>query len=134
MKKQRGFILLFFLFLMACAPEANTLRTEPRSQVNELAVNNLVANSWCQRNTTTGATEYKWQFNKDLTATATKPNQQTNPETFQWSITSDNILTLKVGMLAIIFIKRVTYNYDVTELKRTMAWSDGEVTNFIECE
>lgn len=127
-------LLLPLLFLIGCAPESNTLKTEPRSQVNELAINSLVANKWCQQNTTTGATEYKWQFNRDLTATASKQDSQTSPETFQWTITSDDVLTLKVGMLTVIFIKKVTYNYNVAALKRTMAWNDGEVTNFIECD
>lgn len=134
MKKQ---ILLSFIvsLLAACAPESNTLKTENRIQVDELALSNLTANKWCQHNKLSGAFDYKWEFNKNLTATAQKLNAQTSAELFQWSITADNILTLKPGMLTVIFFKTVTYNYNVAELKRTMLWTEGnELTHFTECE
>lgn len=134
MKKQILLVVLIFL-LAACAPKANILKTESRIQVNELAVNNLVANKWCQHNKLTGIQDYRWQFNKDFTASALNLTTQENPEVFQWSITADDILTLKPGMLTVIFIKKVTYSYNIAELKRTMLWTDGsELTNFTECE
>jgi len=127
-------VVLALLLLPACAPERQQLKTETNPQVDQFLIKSLALNKWCQQNPTTGVSEYKWQFNPDLTATSTQLSSQAQ-ESFRWSITTDNTITITMGMITVIFIKKISYGYNVAEHKRTMLWSDDtpEVTKFIEC-
>jgi hypothetical protein len=137
-------------FLFSCAPSQGSSNPNRNDRVSESVINNLVANRWCQKNSTNSAIDYTWTFSKNLKATALAADA--TEETFKWSITNDNILTVSIpDTITTIFIKKVSYNYNVAAHKRTMSWVDpqaqqscdnqglctitsSETVNFVECE
>ena len=125
------------MILMSCAPQNGANKTgRPDNQVTEQAVTNLTLNYWCQQNPTTGASEYRWGFDKKFKVTV-KNLSTTTEEIFTWNINGNNsALSVFVTANTALFTKFVSYNYNVDQHKRTMRWLDSttDVINFIECE
>lgn len=127
------YIILALSLLTACAPTTSTLKTEDSVRIN--AFDNLVANKWCQQNQSTRAAEFSWQFSKDFKATSVDLSSQ-QQESFGWSITDDNVLTVTDTTNTVLFNKKIYFNYSVAEHKQAMQWTDltPEVIHFIECD
>lgn len=142
--------ILLVTFFFSCSPQQGGLQ-KTSDRVSELVINNLVANRWCQLNSTTKVIDYTWTFTGDFKAFSIDVNA--GVLRFDWSITNDNVLSFYVpeSTNTLLFQKNVSYNYDVTAHKRTMRWIDSgaqptcdsqgvcsipssDVTNFVECE
>lgn len=137
-------------FVLSCAPTQGSSTPTGNDRVSESVINNLIANRWCQTNSTNSAVDYTWSFTKNFKATAIA--QDATEKTFNWSITNDNILTFSTpNTNNTIFTQKVTYNYNVAAQRRTMKWiepqaqqscdSQGNCSitasdsiNFIECD
>lgn len=144
-------IVLMNLF-SACAPEGANNKSTGSDRVDELVINDLTANKWCQKNQTTGATEYHWLFVRDKRVFTTNASDQAS-QAFAWTITNDNVLSVMSAPNGpVLFTKKVSYSYDINIHKRTMRWIDtqtqqncdnqgvchqvpqSDITSFTECE
>lgn len=131
-------VLVLMSSLLSCAPQSdqNSTGRPKEDQVSEQAVNLLSSNIWCQQNITTGATEYRWVFDKNFKVTATQVTSQLQ-ESYTWTINSNNVLVVFLAPEVALFTKQVFYSYNVNLHKRTMLWKDSttpDLINFIECE
>ncbi|WP_409480210.1 hypothetical protein [Pseudobdellovibrio sp. HCB154] len=131
-------VLALTSFLFSCAPQSdqNSTGRPKQDQVTEEAVNLLSSNIWCQQNTTTGATEYRWIFDKNFKVTSTQVSSQLQ-ESYTWTINTNNVLVVFLAPEVPLFTKQVFYSYNVNIHKRTMIWKDStapDLINFIECE
>lgn len=131
-------VLALTSFLFSCAPQSdqNSTGRPKQDQVTEEAVNLLSSNIWCQQNTTTGTTEYRWIFDKNFKVTSTQVSSQLQ-ESYTWTINTNNVLVVFLSPEIPLFTKQVFYSYNVNIHKRTMIWKDStapDLINFIECE
>lgn len=122
--------------LFSCAPNSNGVpQGRPKDTVSEQTIKNLTSNVWCQLNTTTNTTEYRWTFNEKLRVTSKNVTTQ-DEETFTWTINDYNVLTVNITENAPLFTKQVIYGYNVNLHKRTMRWNESgaDTVYFIECD